>query len=221
MNKWWLRFAGDVLCIAAALGACTLTLWLVPLAMLVIGSRLQALGVIGHMAIHHYCGKYSRLLCQLCFLPIGLSPAKYKKFHFAHHRHLGTNDDPEVGYTLKFRERWERHRWRDSIADLLGLNVVEHFTILRLAADVRSIAFMAVFFALLSLVIGPLVLVLLASYSTTLMFVVRLRARTEHDHVNRPGHTFHLDKPSLWVRLLYLPHDTWRHAEHHAGVRGV
>lgn len=220
-GKWWGRFAVDVLAIAAALWACSWSLWLVPLAMLVIGSRLQAIGIVGHMAGHNNCGKYSKLLCALTFLPLGLSPKKYQAFHFAHHRHLGTDADPELAYIAQFRAKWLRPRLRDSLADLLGLNVHEFVAILKPIADAKSIALLLGFLGLLSLAIGPLIIVLLASYVTTLMCVFRLRYRAEHDHVGRPGHTFHWDKPSLWVRLLYLPHDHWRHAEHHDGVKGV
>lgn len=219
VNKWWLRFAGDVLCIAAALALCRVSLWLVPVSMLVIGSRLQALGIIGHMATHAYCGPRSRLLCQLCFLPIAMSPEKYKRFHFAHHRLLGKPTDPELVYINAFRQKWERPRLRDSIADLCGINIREFVVILSLAADVRSVALLLIFLGVLALAIGPLVLVLMASYVTTLLFVFRLRSRAEHDHINRPGHTFHWDKPRLWVRLLYLPHDHWKHKAHHDGVR--
>jgi fatty acid desaturase len=189
--------------------------------MLIIGSRLQAIGIIGHMAGHGYGGRYRRLLCQLTFLPLGLSPEKYRKFHFAHHRYLGTKADPELAYINQFRHKWERPRLRDSVADLLGLNVHEFVAILRPIADAKSIALLLGFLALLALAIGPLILVLLASYVTTLMFVFRLRYRAEHDHVNRPGHTFWMVEPPLWVRLLYLPHGHWRHADHHNGVKGA
>lgn len=75
------------------------------LAAWVIGNRQHALSMLLHDGAHH-CVARSRwlndlLTILLCCIPLGLSLALYRRFHFQHHRLVGTAKDPEL-----LHKRW-------------------------------------------------------------------------------------------------------------------
>ena len=67
---------------------------------IVIGSRQHALGILGHDGAHGHGIrnlKVNDFLTNLfCFWPIGMHLPVYRRFHFHHHKHIGTLDDPEL-----------------------------------------------------------------------------------------------------------------------------
>lgn len=70
------------------------------LALLPLGSRQQALGALFHDAAHRLAARdraVNDLLGNvLCAFPLGLTLGGYRRYHLAHHRHLGTDADPEL-----------------------------------------------------------------------------------------------------------------------------
>src|SRR5690349_2737849 len=69
------------------------------LAVIPLGSRQQALGALFHDAAHNLVTRRRRLNDALGSLlaawPLGLTLGGYRRYHFAHHRALGSADDPE------------------------------------------------------------------------------------------------------------------------------
>jgi len=83
------------------------------LALVVIGSRQLALGLAAHEAMHgvlftnrainDWVGKW------ICARPIWVNFDLYRIEHFEHHRHLGTDGDPDLGIKSRFPMR--RSKW--------------------------------------------------------------------------------------------------------------
>jgi fatty acid desaturase len=99
---WLLFLAFDWLVIIGAIVLALLfpSWWLYSIVVIVIGSRQNALGVLGHDGAHGH-GVQSLWLNDLltnlfCFWPIGMDLAAYRAYHFEHHKYAGTVDDPEL-----------------------------------------------------------------------------------------------------------------------------
>ena len=221
LTPWASGFAVDWAIIASAMAAAAalgpLAWW--PAA-LVIGARMHALGELGHTASHRLVTgrRGDDWLARVAFAPLGIDLAKYRPFHLAHHRHLGTADDPEVALQAAYPQRWTAYRVRDSVADALGLTVGESVGVLRKMWTVRSALVWLALLLSAGLVLGWAVAALwLLASGTGLPLAHRLRAWTEHRHLTRPGLTILKPRPALWRRAWYLPHGTWLHAEHHGG----
>jgi len=184
----------------------------------VAGSRLHALGELGHSASHRQLtGNKSvdAILAKLCFSVLAIDYDKYKNFHFAHHRHLGTDKDPEVKLQLNYTSRWTKYRLRDSLADALGLTTGESLGIFKEMASIKStVVFIAILLAIFA-AFGWIAIFLPLAMVTGLPLAHRLRAWTEHRHLTNPGNTLIKTKPALWKRVWFLPHNTWLHYEHH------
>ncbi|HEX4150331.1 MAG TPA: fatty acid desaturase family protein [Pirellulales bacterium] len=90
--------------------------WLVYLlAMAVIGSRQQALGILSHDATHYLLfsnRKVNDLVSDLCCaFPVNMSTTLYRHSHFQHHRFVNTERDPD--WLLQQRDpdwRWPKTR---------------------------------------------------------------------------------------------------------------
>lgn len=187
---------------------------------LVIGTRQHALAVIGHWAAHRTMPGHQALMWA-SFAPIGMSPVKFKANHWAHHADVGGPTDPEAEIVARYADRWRRPRLRDSALDALGLHADEALELIRLTTTPASLAAMFVALAAALATVGLVALLWPAGTFTGLMFAHRLRARTEHDHLGRPGHSITTARPGLLARVVYLPHHTWLHAKHHANPGAV
>lgn len=195
------------------------------LAVLVVGTRQHALAVLAHDGAHHHITRIRWLndavTSFFCFWPLGVGLHGWRKFHFNHHRTVGTPADPELQIKNKYPKRWspETRQLRQFFADLLGLSALEATLLIRLAPPERKID-----------VLGPIATIALAWATTLYWFdwrvmaiwhvatgtsfwaVFRLRAFTEHVGTTS---THRLSEPPLWKKLLYLPEHTWLHWEHH------
>lgn len=181
-------------------------------AALVIGSRQHAIGETGHMAMHG--GR--KWLCRLAFLPLGISPEKYQRFHLAHHRHLGVRGrDPEIAVYAKWPERWAKPRRRDLALDALGLHAPEAIITINQITTPLAMAPQAVLVSLLALV-WPIALLWPAAVITGFMLCHRLRARTEHPF-NAKGTTIRQKPPTRWEWLMQQARGNrdWDHWAHH------
>jgi len=225
--NWSIAVAVNWLVITAAITlACTLNHAVgYVIAVLVVGTRQHALAVLAHDGAHHHVTRVRWLndavTSFFCFWPLGVGLHGWRKFHFKHHRTVGTANDPELQIKRKYSRRWSPNtkQWRQFILDLMGFSALEATMLIRLAPPERKIDF-----------IGP-VLVLLTAWTIVLYWadwralaiwhiaaatsfwaMFRLRAFTEHVGTTS---THRLREPPWWKKLLYLPENTWLHWEHH------
>lgn len=180
---------------------------------LLLGTRQHALGIIGHWAMHRIIPRW---IMWASFIPIAIDPRVYWSSHSLHHWKLGNGDiDPEVKVVTKYKERWGKLNAKVLLLDLMGMHLDETVDILRMLVSQRSIIWYSALLVLALVVIGPLAL-LWPLATGSLLASHRIRAHFEHDHLNSPGISFYHAKPALWLRVLFLPHYAWKHAEHHA-----
>lgn len=203
------RLALDWLLIVATLA---LADWLGPWswwpALIVIGSRQQAIGEIGHMAMHNR----RPWLCHIAFGGIGVSRKKYTRFHMPHHRHLGDRElDPEVAVQEMFWDRWVKPRKLDLLADAMGLHIDEAIVTLGRITTPASMGAQAVAIAAMAW-FWPIVLLFPVAAVTGLLMVHRLRSWGEHRHLTEPGRTLP-DEDHWWE--FWRPHGCGRHDSHH------
>jgi fatty acid desaturase len=92
------------------------------IAMIVIGSRLQALGVMMHDGAHYLLYKNRVVNDTVCDLfiafPLGMSTTLYRKTHFRHHRYANTEEDQDLA------AQREEHEWFEWPKTRLGLVIV-------------------------------------------------------------------------------------------------
>jgi fatty acid desaturase len=206
--------------------------WLLPVAVLIIGTRQHALGLLGHDATHRRAFKNRRLndifgdLFTTWPLWIVLGDA-YRDWHFGHHRELGSANDPELDY--RGGSPYSGHvSWlsigRCFLFDLFGLGVLDLLNVLRLVFPYRNPArylgpiSLWIATALLLLAFGQLWIlgVWALSLVTAFWAVFRVRAFTEHVAVDWNGHASSHRFRAGWIaRFLFFPHNTWCHFEHH------
>ena len=128
--RWLAAAAADWFIIAAALTAVFWwpSWWVVIVAVLIIGNRQHALGILGHDGAHFAICSHrptnNALARWLAFLPMGLDLEGYRRFHFAHHRDVGTPADPELTH-YRVLPQWEMplRPWRllgQCLGDMVG-----------------------------------------------------------------------------------------------------
>lgn len=207
------------------------------LAVLVIGTRQHALAVMLHDATHYHVSRskwLNDLLANLLVAwPFPFTSSGYRRWHFEHHRTVGTDADPELMMYRKFGPKWapEANRVKLFFTDLIGLGSFEMLVLWddlmrwrpplplsrRLAEVAGMIAWPLGMATLLALWLGWRDMLIVAalwygSIFTSFFAVYRLRCYSEHIGSEW---THRLTKPPLWERLLYLPANTWMHWEHH------
>lgn len=193
----------------------------------VIGSRQHALGIMGHDGVHYgamrHPGGNDLITNLIAMYPIGISTASYRKFHFRHHRYLGSDQDPEREIKLMEPEAFcppisgEKVR-RTIIKDALGLSLP---LILRMIYFLRpvnwrdlsgiAIYWVAFFSACWYFDALWIYAMWVGSLATGFWLCFRLRVWTEHTNSENTWRF----APKLWQRLLFLPHHTYCHYEHH------
>ncbi|MCG8416628.1 MAG: fatty acid desaturase family protein [Proteobacteria bacterium] len=110
-------------------GALALFAWLphwttAVVAVIVIGGRQLALAVLMHECAHRSLFR-SRLLNEfcgqwLCGAPVWTHLTKYRKHHWRHHNHTGTEDDPDLGLVKPFPTS-RRSLARKLLRDITGI----------------------------------------------------------------------------------------------------
>jgi len=194
-----------------------------------LGSRQHGLGVLGHDGAHFTAAKNRRVNDiaseVLCFWPLTTGLDDFRQFHFNHHRHFGTDEDPE----LLFKDHWSKSQWELPttrgriigyfLLDLVGFGLFEVFKAYRLLGKVRwrswlgPMLWWGVVGSLLYLNgLGFAIVIWFAALGTSFWGFHRLRTWTEHVGT-ASTHRVHAN---WWQRILVTPHCSWSHYEHHA-----
>lgn len=219
----------DWLGISAALGAVQLCphWYTVFAAVLIVGNRQHALAILGHDGTHYTLSHKAVLndfLTNLfCFWPLGLTVSGYRALHYAHHRHTGTGDDPELGHKRLRAPQWDlpakpRTVLRYALMDLAGYSFADYTIIVRFAKPQRGREYLPL--ALFHMIAAGLLIgsglwvaavLWYASLVTSFMMFFRLRLWLEHQGTDD---TQRLALTRLQGAIL-APHNAWHHWEHH------
>lgn len=229
MSRWLAAVTTEWSLILLSFAALDEWSWCAPLIVFLVATRQHALAILGHEAAHQNGRLNDWLARLLCWWPMGIDLAAYRRFHFKHHKNLGSVQDPEEVHRLQLSPwQWRLPITRKKVAvlfvlDLMGLGMIETLTAIRVIGKPSGIGWVApavaVASALLFLFCWPLGL--LWHYSLLcgpFWTVSRWRMLTEH--VGAGKYLTHATvEPSLWKRCIFLPHWTWKHAEHHLTPR--
>jgi fatty acid desaturase len=226
--RWLFWVAWEWTLIAAALSVAWYWPVLIPLCMLVIGTRQQALVVLGHEVAHRTLGRAKWLewvTNPACFWLLGADLYAYRRAHIDHHKLIGRPDDPEVIVRAKSPDSWTDltpgKKARLIVRDLCGLGVVEAWHVTAPVVGrytVPRVAFLAVVVGALA-VAGLLPLILLWLVTLGTVTAACARARSWREHYGLPAGQTYRYVARWWERALYLPHYVWRHADHHSPGR--
>jgi len=201
MNRWLLAFVVDW---AVMITAYILTP--LPIAILIIGTRQHALGMLGHDGAHGSAFKNRKLnefFTKLCFGCIGILLKPYRKFHMPHHAYFGSLDDPEID--LKNDPSWWHFSWKYVGRDLMGLTAKEALNMWRHAGGTYCVSL--VLFLVLAVVSPMFAVAYFIALGTSFVACNRQRMIIEHGEVYHYGEL---------QKAILFPHNGWLHAEHHA-----
>ena len=116
--------------------------WLIPLCVMIVGTRQLGLAILMHEAAHGGLSKSNRLNDflghWLCAVPIGASLKAYRPYHLTHHRFAQQAEDPDLMLSAPFPVSPASLR-RKLIRDLTGQTFFKQRVLLPLAqAHARS-----------------------------------------------------------------------------------
>jgi fatty acid desaturase len=195
-----------------------------------IGSRLHALGVLMHEAAHYRLFRNRKLndFVGEVFLawPITVTLKGYRNSHLVHHKYVNTKKDPDWEDGSKEDYRFPKTKNQMTYALLrnaLGLGFYSEFTETAKSDDFNDIprslrnAQLGVFAAIViaSIILGFWKLLLLywvVPAMTSLIFILYFRTIAEHygmkdDSRNTLG--------TFWERILLAPYNVGLHLDHH------
>ena len=231
--------------IALAVAAGVLVPWLIPLCVMIVGTRQLGLAILMHEAAHGGLAKNGRLNDflghWLCATPIGASLAAYRPYHLTHHRFAQQPEDPDLMLSAPFPVTPASLR-RKMIRDLTGQTFFKQRVLLPLAqaraagaqkdahdyeaiVTGRSVLPFLLFNAVLlaGLVAAGVwwafFVLWLLPMATWFPLVTRLRNIAEHACVEgSAGDAFRAartTRASWWERAFIAPYWVNFHAEHH------
>jgi fatty acid desaturase len=205
------------------------------LAVIVIGSRINGLGGLMHDAAHYRAYRNRKLndfIGEILALPTSASMAGYRNSHFAHHRELNSENDPDWQRNVGLKE-YEFPAPASSVLAralqyLLGLKIATALVGFHKNKDTRDIAAAVArarlfFFAALlvsSIVLGFWKLILLywiVPLMTVFLAIRYIRSVAEHyavEHENVLNESRTVLAP-LWELWLIAPWGLNYHLEHH------
>jgi fatty acid desaturase len=215
-----------------------------PLVIMWIGARQHALAILMHDGTHYLLFKNRRLneVVSELFLawPLFITTQTYRGGHFAHHRHVNTERDPDLVRKQRSASEWEFPTSWGALGallakDVLGLHTRQLFsdfddmwdkkattTKSQEGANFYSVARMLYYVLMLSAVtyfhLWPTFLLLwVVPILTWLKMIMRIRSIAEHfaienDHVYTQSRT---TLPSLLERVFVAPRHVNFHLEHH------
>jgi fatty acid desaturase len=195
-------------------------------AVLLIGSRQNALAILGHDGAHLLVCRSRRLNDMLarvvCLWPLGISLGAYRTFHFEHHRHLNEEGDPELAHRRAAAPQYDLpvgagRIWRYFFTDALGLGVRDFNGVgVAIRRSPRDLAGPLLWWSIAAGVaawVGCLWVIALwfVALPTSFWAVFRFRIWTEHQGTAET----HRISANWWQRWFLIPHNTWCHYEHH------
>ena len=147
----------------------------------------------------------------------------YRRFHFEHHRYVGTRLDPELKMKKFDKPQWdiplkEGRMIRYFIEDLFGLHithVLHYFNEIKHVKKKQwtgtiimwSLILLALYFT------HSLEALFIWFVALSTSFWAVFRVRIYHEHLGT-GYTHRVTVP-WWYGLIIAPHNTWLHYEHH------
>jgi len=224
--------------IALAVVAGILVPWLIPVSIMVIGTRQLGLAILMHEAAH--AGLHPNLKINdgvghwLCAVPIGASLGAYRPYHLAHHKYAQQAEDPDLPLSAAFpttraslrrkiaRDLTGQTFFKQRIAPLFGK---PHDAPEGARVTARSaLPFLAVNGAMLAAAIltgvwWAYVALWLIPLMTWFPLVTRLRNIAEHACVENsdidPLRQARSTRAAWWERAFVAPYWVNFHAEHH------
>jgi fatty acid desaturase len=212
-----------------------------PVVIMWIGARQHALAILMHEATHYLLFKNRRLnaIVSELFLawPLFITTRTYRGSHFAHHRHVNTEKDPDLMRKQSSISEWEfPTSWRALVAllakDVFGLHTHQLFSDFADMWDGNdtkeregnsyAVARTLYYVVVLSLVtyfrLWPMFLLLwVVPIVTWLKMIMRIRSIAEHFAIEN-DHAYTLSRttlPSLLERVFVAPRNVNFHLEHH------
>jgi fatty acid desaturase len=212
-----------------------------PLVIMWIGARQHALAILMHEGAHYLLFKNRRLNAVVSELflawPLFITTQTYRGGHFAHHRHVNTERDPDWIRKQRSASEWEFPTSWGALARLLAKDVVGLHTHQLISdfddmwdqkvtkkegVDYYIVARILYYVLILSAVtyfrVWPAFLLLwVVPILTWLKMIMRIRSIAEHfaienDHVYTQSRT---TLPSLLERVFVAPRHINFHLEHH------
>ncbi|MDP2837866.1 MAG: fatty acid desaturase [Candidatus Moranbacteria bacterium] len=227
--RWLSGVLFDWACIISVLVLVWLTFHplVILLAIVVIGNRQHALSIMAHDGGHFLAAKNKWLndflTVTFAFYPLSIGLSGYRKFHFAHHSFMGTENDPEFPSKKLDTPFWDlpttpHNIFWLAIKDLSGLNIRTLWHLIQTFPRVTPMDFIGpvlwwtiVGGILLSFHLWWVIALWIIATATSFLACFHLRVWTEHVGTT----SVHRISPLWWQRLIFLPHNTWCHYEHH------
>ncbi len=193
----------------------------------VIGNRQHALAILGHDGTHYSINKNKTindfLSDFIAFGLLGLTTSGYRNLHFAHHKNMNTEHDPELMHRSQKAPQWDLPITIPKILkygfyDIFGFSITDYFGIILnskpnknyhyIFITILNVVF-TVTFVLLELMVIPILWY--TSLITTFMMFFRFRTWLEHQGTD-DTHRLKLN----WLEgAMLAPHGVWHHYEHH------
>lgn len=205
-------------------------------AILLIGSRLHAFGILMHECVHYRAftsRKLNMFVGGLLGWLILTSAEGYRDHHLTHHRHLNTLEDPDWVRKLPQRGFDYPKNYLGVVESLLyqlsGIGIVRLFLATQTKAEAKRVSRRSRFLRLSSYIavlalcgatgtLGKLALYWLVPMLTTFPMLFYVRSVAEHHGNLSYDHTYTNSRTTIasaWERFLFLPHHVGCHLEHH------
>jgi fatty acid desaturase len=209
------------------------------LAVVLIGGRMHALGVLLHDFAHYrFIDKRKKLSDWICELliswPLLTTVDGYRRNHLAHHRYTNTDKDPDWVFKLGSRKFTFPQAWQEAVLTLLSYlivlgSVLDIIGVSRRLASAERPSLAARLARLFYYLAWALLLTLTNSwalfglywaipYVTVFFLFLHIRSVAEHfgsmDYSQELGSTRTVI-PFFWERALFAPHHVNFHLEHH------
>jgi len=228
--------------IVGSLYLCHISLFFLPVTMIIIASRMNALIVMMHEGAHFHINENEFINDTLsnlfCSFPLLISTEAYRKTHLKHHQFTQTVQDPNF-VIMRREEAWRFPKPKSEVKkilwkDLMVMTLKEHMIILKdwqVIPNYKQITKLErVLFPLFIVV----VLAVTAVYGLWVYFFIlqvssllvnpisRMRAMSEHLHVEAKDqgklqklHETPTINANLIERFFISPFNINRHLEHH------
>ncbi len=211
-----------------------------PVVVMWIGARQHALAILMHEGAHYLLFKNRRLNAVVSELflawPVFITARTYRPSHFAHHRHVNTEKDPDLMRKQSAVSEWEFPKsWGALLAllarDVFGLNTRQLFSDFSdmweqkndrtEGVDSYVVARMLFYLIVVSVVtyfyLWPTFLLLwVLPILTWVKMIMRIRSIAEHFAIENVAYTpTRTTLPSFFERVFVAPRNINYHIEHH------